>query len=193
MSETFGPVSAGAYNYLYAEKDYAAECDMIEKLFQHYSNSPVSSMIDLGCGTGNHAFCLAGRGYKVLGIDRSESMLALAAERLAQNPSGGQLRFQRSDIRELDLGCQFDAAIIMFAVLVFQYENRDMLSALRAIRQHLRTDGLLTFDVWYGPAVLHQRPSQRIKMVATEDGRVLRSSWGELDIERHVCTVQSHI
>ena len=68
-----------------------------------------------------------------------------------------------------------------------------MLSALKTARRHLRVGGLLTFDVWYGPAVLPQRPSQRIKVVPTEEGRILRIASGEIDVPHHICTVRYHL
>lgn len=82
---------------------------------------------------------------------------------------------------------------MMFAVLGYQLENADILLALKAARRHLRPGGLLIFDVWYGPAVLHQRPSQRIKVIPTPEGTILRVALGELDVHRHICTVHYHM
>ena len=60
MSEMFGAVYADAYDLLYQDKDYDAECDLIESLFKNYGESGIKSVLDLGCGTGNHAVPLAG-------------------------------------------------------------------------------------------------------------------------------------
>jgi hypothetical protein len=49
------------------------------------------------------------------------------------------------------------------------------------------------FDVWYGPAVLTIRPSDRIKVMPTEDGQVIRSASGKLDILRHLSGVHFHV
>jgi hypothetical protein len=48
---------------------------------------------------------------------------------------------------------------------------------------------LLIFDVWYGPAVLRQAPSDRVKTVATDGGQILRVASGQLDVQRHLCQV----
>jgi SAM-dependent methyltransferase len=77
----------------------------------------------------------------------------------------------------------------MFAVLGYQTENTDVRAALRTARRHLRPEGLLIFDVWYGPAVLRERPSQRVKVIPTADGKILRVASGELDSLRQLCTV----
>jgi hypothetical protein len=81
----------------------------------------------------------------------------------------------------------------MFAVLGYQTENRDVLATLKTARNHLKPGALLVFDVWYGPAVLHQRPSNRIKVIPTRDGKILRASSGELDVPHHSCTVRFHL
>lgn len=189
MSDVFGSVYGDAYDILYQDKNYAAECDLIEGIFKAYGDGSISHILDLGCGTGNHAFPLSERGYIVTGVDRSESMLAEAQRKLANASGNGRLDFQKGDLRTMDLQRDFDAAIMMFAVLGYQLGNSDVLSTLKSARRHLRSGGLLLFDVWYGPAVLHQRPSQRIKVVPTPEGQILRLASGEIDILRHVCTV----
>lgn len=193
MSEMFGAVYADAYDLLYQDKDYDAECDLIESLFKNYGESGIKSVLDLGCGTGNHAVPLARRGYEVVGVDHSESMISIAEQKAAQLPGLNSISFHHGDIRNIDLHRQFHAVLMMFAVLGYQLENEDVLSALRTGRRHLTTGGLLIFDVWYGPAVLNQRPTQKIKVIPTQDGRILRVAGGELDVSRHLCAVNYHL
>jgi SAM-dependent methyltransferase len=193
MSEVFGEAYANAYNLLYSDKDYNAECDLIHRLFQRYADNSVSTVLDLGCGTGNHVFPLSQRGYEVVGIDRSESMLALARQRSSEHSGGGHVVFRQGDVRNVQIGRQFDAAAMMFAVLGYQVGNSDVLATLKTVRAHLRPNGLFIFDVWYGPAVLRQRPSERIKVTPTQDGRILRVASGDLDVARHTCSVRFHV
>ena len=193
MSDVFGSIYADAYDLFYRDKDYAAECDLIERLFQTYGDGSIRSVLDSGCGTGNHAIPLAQRGYKVVGVDRSESMLAHARRKAACFSGSSGVTFHQEDIRSVDLQQHFDAALMMFAVLGYQLENGDVLSALRAARRHLCPGGLFIFDVWYGPAVLHQRPSQRVRVIPTPEGKILRVASGELDICHHLCTVHYHV
>ena len=193
MSKVFDSIYADAYDLLYHDKDYAAECDLIEHIFHTYGDSPIRTVLDLGCGTGNHAIPLAQRGYEVVGVDRSENMLARARRKAAGLSGDSDVAFRQGDIRSVDLQRHFDAALMMFAVLGYQLENADVLSVLRAAHRHLRPGGLFVFDVWYGPAVLRQRPSQRVKVIPTPEGKILRVASGELDIGCHVCTVHYHV
>lgn len=193
MKEVFASSYADAYDFLYRDKDYAAECDLIERLFKTYGNGEIRSVLDLGCGTGNHALPLAGRGYEVVGVDRSADMLAHARRKAANSTTDGRVSFWQEDIRTVDLQRNFDATLMMFAILGYQVGNTDVLSALRGARRRLRPGGLFLFDVWYGPAVLHQRPSQRVKVIPTQEGQIIRVTSGELDIHRHRCTVHYHV
>ncbi len=192
MSQPFGPVYADSYDLIYHDKDYGAECNVIESIFRTYNNA-IHSVLDLGCGTGNHAFPLAERGYEVVGVDRSADMLAYARRKLVSAETDGKLVFQQGDVRAVDLRRSFDAVLMMFAVLGYQLDNAEVLSALRTARRHLRSGGIFIFDVWYGPAVLHQRPSERVKLIPTTGGQILRAASGQVDIRRHVCLVQFHV
>jgi SAM-dependent methyltransferase len=186
----FGAEYAAAYDLLYQDKDYSAECDLIEHVFRRYGLGSVRHVLDLGCGTGGHAVPLAERGYDVLGVDRSPEMLRRAAER---SPT---VRFHLSDITQLDLGAEeaFDAVVMMFAVLGYQTANSDVQAAMATVRRHLRPGGLFFFDVWYGPAVLAERPSERIRVLGSAaENQVIRSAASDLDERRHVCTVRYHL
>ncbi len=193
MSEPFGSIYADCYDALYQEKDYEAECDLIERLLRTYGDGNISNILDLGCGTGNHALPLARGGFEVIGVDRSESMLAQARKKAAQYKTQTRHAFHQADVRSADLGRCFDAALLMFAVLGYQLENSDVMAALRTARRHLRRGGLLLFDVWHGPAVLFQRPSERVKIIPTSSGKILRVSSSTLATNRHVCTVRYHV
>lgn len=193
MSQPFGAVYADSYDLIYRDKDYAAESTLIESIFRKYNNT-VRSVLDLGCGTGNHAFPLAQRGYEVIGVDRSTDMLDRAQRKLMNAGLDGKLIFQQADIGAVNLERTFDVALMMFAVLGYQLDNSEVLSALKAARRHLCVGGLFIFDVWYGPAVLHQRPSQRFKVFPGEEGeQILRATSGELDINRQLCNVYYHV
>jgi SAM-dependent methyltransferase len=184
---------ADQYDLFYGDKDYESECDLLEQAFQRYSKEPVHTILDLGCGTGNHSIPLARRGYKLHGVDLSENMLAHAVEKAQKETIKYPPVFSLGDARSVDLGKQFDAVLMMFAVLGYQLTNEDVLATLRTVRKHLKPGGLFIFDVWYGPAVLAIRPSDRVKIIPTADGKVIRTASGGLDITHHLGKVCYHV
>jgi SAM-dependent methyltransferase len=193
MTEVFKRNYSDTYDLIYGEKDYEGECDLVERLFQTYGGDSIRSILDLGCGTGGHAHLLGQRGYRVVGIDSSEAMLAHAEKKANNFSLDGRVQFQQGDIRSVELERRFCAVLMMFAVLGYQPENEDVLSALKTARRHLSVGGLLLFDVWYGPAVLHERPSERVKVIETARGQILRTARGELETGRHLCNVRYQV
>ena len=70
------------YDLLYRDKDYAGEAAYVHGLIERYRPGSVS-ILDLGCGTGRHDFCLAELGHELTGVDLSHEMLAVAAQQKA--------------------------------------------------------------------------------------------------------------
>jgi SAM-dependent methyltransferase len=189
----FGPQYADHYDLLYGDKNYEAECDLLEEVFRRYGNTQVRTILDMGCGTGSHAIPLAKRGYKVMGVDRSAGMLSHAREKTKNTfstQSPNTPTFIEGDVRNVDIGQRFDAVLMMFAVLGYQLTNEDVLAALRTAHQHLKPEGLFVCDVWYGPAVLAVRPSERVKVIPTKEGKLIRVASSILDTYHHLCEVR---
>ena len=125
-------------------------------------------------------------------MDRSPWMLDEARRKLDREP-GLAVSVQQGDLRVADLHQQFDAVVMMFAVLGYQEEDADVIAALNTVRRHLDSGGLFIFDCWFGPAVIHHRPDARVKSVPVAGGHIRRSTESTLDIDRHLCTVRFHV
>lgn len=189
MDAVFGEAYSEAYDALYANKEYEAECDMIERAFRAYPGRPVRSILDLGCGTGNHAIPLGRRGYSVYGVDRSAAMLDRARLK-AQAAGRGEVVFHEGDIRSITVGETFDAAIVMFNVLGYQTENNDVIATLRNVQRHLEPGGVVLADFWYAPAVISWPAQQRHKVVSRDGSEIIRLTDSEIDEARRLCRVQ---
>jgi len=84
------------------------EVDFIE---QEIDCDKSKKILDIGCGTGRHSIELAKRGYRVRGIDLSESMLAKAREKAGF--AGVKADFVQADAREFNYKQEFDLAIML--------------------------------------------------------------------------------
>jgi SAM-dependent methyltransferase len=189
----FGADYADCYDILYRAKDYAGEVDLVERLLAKHGAAGPKSILDLGCGTGNHALPLAERGHRVTGVDRAPGMLAQARAKAATLSLAHVPEFVEGDVRRLDLGRRFDVALMMFMVLGYQYENADLVAALAGLRKHLAPAGLFVFDVWNGLAVLAQRPGERTVEARLGDRRITRRTRTRLDPMAQLCHVHFDI
>ena len=179
------------YDMIYAGKDYEAECNFLENIWQRYSKHKTKSVLDAGCGTGGHSFPLSKRGYNLTGVDSSKRMITIAKEKAEKN--GVRIDFDVMDLCNLQINKKFDTGICMFNVIGYLSNNKNLLGALSNMASHLKSDSLITFDFWYGPAVLTTLPSSRMKTFTDRDVRVIRFVEPHLDILHHLCEVNYHI
>ncbi len=182
------------YHLLYRDKDYAGEVKFVHHLLQ--SQAPTArSLLELGCGTGAHAVLLAREGYEVHGIDQSAEMLEQAQQRiLTLSPAHkSKLQFSQGDIRTVRLQRKFDAVISLFHVFSYQVTNEDLQSAFATAKAHLHPGGILIFDCWYGPAVLTERPTIRVKRLEDEDIIVTRIAQPKMHANDNVVDVNYQV
>jgi SAM-dependent methyltransferase len=193
LSASFGNQYADVYDILYRDKDYAGEVALLDRIFAEQGRSGPLDILDLGCGTGSHAFPLAARGHRVIGIDNSSGMLAKAEAKARASRGATTPRFRHGDVRALDLGRRFDAVIMMFAVLGYQHANADLNATLDGVRRHLEPGGLFVFDVWNGSAVLSDPPGSPVREMEEGDMRITRTTTTRVDAVRHRCHVLFHV
>ena len=163
------------YDLLYRDKDYIGEAQFIHQLIQNHAPN-AQSILELGCGTGNHAMLLAKEGYSVHGIDLSEEMLQQARDRFSQfDPDlASKIKISQGDIRQTRLNQKFDVVLSLFHVISYQTTNEDLLAAFNTVKEHLNSGGVFIFDLWYGPAVLTEHPTVRVKRLENEEILVTR-------------------
>ena len=178
------------YDIIYADKDYEKECDFIEAIIQayHVSSNP-RKILDIGCGSGEHAMILAQRGYQMTGIDFSETMISMAKKK----SSSLNIDFQIMDMTEFSLAEKFDVCTCLFSSICYLPRNDDLKTTLKSIRESLQPDGLFIFDFWNGIAVISQKPSIKIKDVKyDDDSRIIRIAEPELDLTNQICSIKYH-
>ncbi|MBD3272269.1 MAG: methyltransferase domain-containing protein [Elusimicrobia bacterium] len=122
------------------------ECDFIEK---ELSFNKKLKIIDIGCGTGRHTIELTRRGYTVVGIDLSESLLKKAREKA--DALGLKIDFQRHDARTLPFNSEFDSAIMVCEGAFPLMETDEMnFEILKNITKSLKPNGKIIFTTLNG-------------------------------------------
>ena len=182
----FGDLYSQYYDLLYSDKNYSEEVEYIDKLIK-LGTSDASSILDMGCGTGKHAELLCDKGYIVHGIDLSESMFKIAETR--RKGKEERLSFGCSNIQDLHLNRELDVVVSLFHVMSYQNSNEELIKAFEVAKKHLNNNGLFIFDFWYGPAVLTDLPTTRIKRLENDSIKVTRISEPVLHSQANIVDV----
>jgi len=179
MTDTFGKY-AEYYDLLYQDKDYEGEAGFVDDQVKKFAPG-AKSILDLGCGTGNHDFLFGEQGYIVTGVDCSQVNIEKAhAKQLANKENGSNLSFIKDDIRTVRLDKKYDIVMSLFHVMSYQTSDDDLKAVLTTAKSHLKKGGLFVFDCWYGPAVLSERPALRVKNAENDEISVVRIAKPEM-------------
>ena len=102
-------------------------------------------VLELGCGTGRLTIPVARAGAQIVGIDRSEPMLARARQRVKRGKLQRRLQLVRGDIRFLPFRRPFDMVLAPYGMLQSLLRERDLQATLAAVHRVLKKGG--TFGV----------------------------------------------
>ena len=109
------------------------------------SGGPV---VELGVGTGRIAIPTAMAGVPVIGVDSSEGMLAVCAERGAQAGVAALLDLRTGDLRRPPVDERVPLVTCPFRAYLHLSSDEERLEALAAARRMLEPGGRLVFDVF---------------------------------------------
>lgn len=136
--------SAGYYDAIYSEKDYAGEADVLSHVIEQYLRSDQRRLLDVACGTGRHIEYLK-RNFEVEGFDISPELLEIAAHR---NP---EIPFHCGDMVSFDLNKKFDIVTCLFSSIGYVKTLDRLNQAVHSMRKHLVSGGLLILEPWFIP------------------------------------------
>lgn len=133
------------YAHTYDKEHYTRgtqqETDFIESEIDYDKSRHI---LDIGCGTGRHAIELAKRGYKVTGIDLSESQLQRAQQKA--DDENVKVDFQLADARNFSFKGEFDLVIMLCEGAFPLMETDEMnFEILKNATNALKSGGKLIF------------------------------------------------
>jgi SAM-dependent methyltransferase len=183
----YGGDFANFYDLFHSDKPYDVEVEFLDLLLRENASGPSNRLLDLACGTGQHAVRLARRGWDVTGVDQSHEMLRKARDR----SPGQNVQFLQQDMRDLELPItEFDAAVCLFDSIGYVVTNEAVAETLAGVRRHLRHGGLFVVEFWHAPPMLSSFDPVRVREWQTRDGVVLRTSRTKLDVVSQVARVE---
>ncbi len=149
-------------------RNIANDVKLVQSLLKNKTNP---SLLDLGCGTGEHLNHLSKSGIKCVGIDSSNSMLNIAKSRFPDS-----IEFQNTDMRYIDFHEEFDIAISLFGSLDYITEDSEINSVLSNIWKALKPNGIGLLEIWNSLPVIKikQKPLSKISTIKQNDIEIER-------------------
>jgi len=138
------------YEIAFSFRDIPAEVDVFEECFQHFSQIPVRSVLELGCGNSPHMEELIKRGYQYTGLDLSKAMLEYSRERALH--IGGEVNLIQGDMIDFSLETMVDFVYVLLGSL-YAKSTSELMTHFSSVAQVLKKGGLYLLDwcIQYDP------------------------------------------
>jgi SAM-dependent methyltransferase len=107
----------------------------------HLYEVPLSSILDVGCGSGKRTVELTAIAPRVVGVDVSVAMIAKAR---AKNHNG--CSYVEGDLRNFALDEKFNVIVSSMDALNYLQEIGELSRAFENVSRHLKPGGLFVFD-----------------------------------------------
>ena len=172
---------AFSYDRLTADVDYKKIVAFYRTILEREGVRPRSA-VDLACGTGSVALLLARDGLRVVGVDLSEEMLTVAAQRAQEADVFVQYTCQ--PLQQMRLPRGVDLAVCALDGLDYILDPADCAEAIRRVYKALNPGGMFIFDV-NTPEKLRAMDGQ---VFLDEDDDVYCVWRGEFDEQTNICS-----
>jgi SAM-dependent methyltransferase len=131
------------YEIAFSWRDISAEVDLFEECFRKYADTPVKSVLEVGCGNSPHMELLIRRGYDYFGFDLSDDMLEYSRQKLKRADMKANLF--RANMVDFEYDTKVDFVFIMLGSL-FATSTADLNSHFDSVAKVLNKGGLYLLD-----------------------------------------------
>ncbi len=162
---------------------YELEAEFYDKIYDYkediplyleYSKNVKGAVLECGCGTGRILLPLAREGIKVVGIDTSKKMLAVARRKIAEESEEvrSRIKLVEADMRNFELEERFSLCIIAFSTFLHLLTVEDQERTLRCIHKHLLPDGKVIISV-FNPDLSRPQNLVRLDKIKHVDNEII--------------------
>jgi len=135
-------------------REVGVECDFIERALRIPDGSRV---LDVGCGLGAQTVELASRGYHLVGLDISPTMISRANDEAEDH--GLHIDFVRGDMRDMTFEEPFDA-LLCWGTTFGYFDEEDNERTICEFHRALKPSGVLLLDVVNRDFMIGSQPNQ---------------------------------
>ncbi|MFC1947276.1 class I SAM-dependent methyltransferase [Chloroflexota bacterium] len=168
---------ANYYDAMRVYRDYGKEARFADSLIQKQCPG-TGRVLDLCCGTGEHAIKMTEMNYQVTGIDLSKDMLAVAGEKAEK--SGLSIDFIYGDVYDFEASTKFGAAYCLGYTLLYMTTHQKAMSFFDAVHKTLEPGGIFIVDFINGWSIADEWHKDKATY-RFDDATIFLSEQGTLD------------
>lgn len=175
------------YDIAFSFRNFTAEVDTFETLIHRYSKIPVNRILEVACGNAPHLEDLAERGYKYVGLDLNEKMLAHSrkkADRL-----GMPAQFIQGDMRSFTLDAPVDFAFIALGSLYVK-TTQELEQHFASMAKAISPGGLYLID-WCIAAEYSM--DMTLRWSIKQDDVKMQCAWRQIVLDPFTQLAEEHI
>jgi SAM-dependent methyltransferase len=131
------------YEIAFSFRDIPAEVDLFEECFKGFSQIPVKSVLELGCGNSPHMEELIKRGYHYTGLDLSRAMLEYSRKKALD--IGAEANLIHGDMVDFTLDTSVDFIYVLLGSL-FVKSTSELVGHFNSLARALKKGGLYLLD-----------------------------------------------
>ena len=137
--EGFG-LYAKYYDAIYLKmKNYEKEAAIVKRIIRQFENLQSKTLLDVGCGTGEHLKYLSSD-FQCIRIHINSEMLKIASRKVPD------ARFRIADMISFSLEEKFDVIVCLFSSIGYVSGFNNLAKTLENFRVHLNDRGLLIVE-----------------------------------------------
>lgn len=132
------------YEKLYAKRDDTEAALLVDRISRRLPPAQYPFVLDMGCGRGRHSVLLAQHGYRVTGVDLSETAIAKSRS-IAMEEGISNISFETGDMRYWR-GGPFDLVCNLFTSFGYFENDEDNRQVVQNLSSNLKPGGFLVLD-----------------------------------------------
>ncbi|MGD8546138.1 MAG: class I SAM-dependent methyltransferase [Candidatus Bathyarchaeota archaeon] len=166
------------YDALYLKmKRYEIEAKKVAELIREYEKKKSKTLLDVGCGTGEHLKYLSSD-FQCTGIDINSRMIKAAKKKVPH------VDFKVADMVDFNLEKKFDVIVSLFSSIGYVKTFQNLVKTLRNFHRHLNNEGLVMIEPWVfvkdfkeGSTYLDTYEDEEVKFVRMSRSELTESRW----------------
>jgi hypothetical protein len=131
------------YEIAFSYRDIPAEADFIDGVICRYSRTPVKSILELACGNSPHVQEFCKRGYRYVGLELNDGMIAYSLEKIRRDNLSAEI--VKGNMIDFSLPEPVDCVVVFLGSFYIR-SDEDLTNHFASVANVVRAGGLYILD-----------------------------------------------